>query len=91
MKYKLLIIFLYFGYTLKTKCRNMATFTIFFLASADWKTRNSLDFLFYFLNFAFWRNFAKKEAAWDTLEWEKQWHHAFMESNLEGKHSFAPG
>jgi len=44
----------------------MATFTLFFLASGDWKTRNSLNFYLFIVNFTFWQNFAEKEAAWDT-------------------------
>jgi hypothetical protein len=37
----------------------MATFTIFFLASGDWKTQNSLDFLFIF-KFHFLAKFCQK-------------------------------
>jgi hypothetical protein len=38
------IIFLYYGYTLKTKYRNPEIFTIFWLTSGDWKTPKALDF-----------------------------------------------
>jgi hypothetical protein len=44
MKYKSLIIFLYFGYTLKTKYRNLVILLFFFLTSGNSKTSEALDF-----------------------------------------------
>jgi hypothetical protein len=62
MIYKSFIIFLYFGYTLKTKCRNLAVFTTTFFPHF-WRleTPKSLDFLF--LSFASWQNLTNKKKA----------------------------
>jgi len=65
MKYKKsLIIFLYFGYTLKTKYDNTGDFYYFFASLlAIENIPKTLHFLFFI---SFWRNFAprpKKKAA----------------------------
>ncbi len=60
MKYKSLVIFFwYFGYTLKTKCRNVAIFFFPFLhprpfpfTSGDWETPK-ITWVFEFLKFEF--------------------------------------
>jgi hypothetical protein len=90
MKYKLLIIFPYFGYTLKTKCRNMAIFIKKVSLLVIGKPKRSFDFEFCFL-----AKFCPKKKGCLGHMWNIKSNgimlFSFMEFNLEGKHSFPPG
>jgi len=69
MKYKKsLIIFLYFGYTLKTKYDNTGDFYYFFcLTSGDWKHPKNTSFSFFYLFLEKFRPPPQKKGCLKTL------------------------
>jgi hypothetical protein len=62
IKYKSLIILLYFWQHAKSKYRKLAIFNYSFLTFGNWKPPKSFHFLKFFLGFkfVFWQNFANK-------------------------------